>query len=644
MKLSSLVPYVFGSVALTYWLIQPAVSAEIPQPEAVPMPPPIAAPVDQPYPGTIDLNVDATDVRRRIVSVHETVPVTSAELTLLYPKWIPGTHAPVGPISKLAGLVVTAEGQNILWTRDRVDMYAFHINVPPRYKAINVDFQYLSPLRDESWPSFSSKTIDVAWNTVLLYPAGYYSRSINFLPSLKLAPEWQFASALDVASQTANIIHFKPAPLNTLIDSPVYAGVNYKRIDLSSGPDNPVFLDVFSDLPANLAATPEQIQLHRNLVKEARKLFASRHYTHYDFLFLLSDTVGGFGLEHHQSSEDSLHSNYFTDWGAEVGNRDLLAHEYAHSWNGKFRRPADLWTPNFNVPMQDDLLWVYEGLTQYLGYVLTARAGLRTPAESRDMLALAAAYLDASPGRTWRSLVDTTNQPIISQGTPATWFSWQRLEDYYVEGMLIWLDVDTKIRELSSERKSLDDFAKLFFGNDNGSYITQTYTFSDLLAALNKVQPYDWQKFLQTRVYELAPQTPQQGIVRGGYRLAYTDTIPDWVKHGERPDTSVFFMIGISIKADGTLDQVLWNSPAFNGGVTPDMKLTAVNGVAFTPDVLRNALIAAEKIQTPIKFLFKRGNEFETIDIDYHGGLRFPKLERLDAAPNRLDAILSPAK
>ncbi len=628
-------------------LCAPAYAQKIAEPEPAPLPPPIAAPRDQPYPGTIGLQVDITDIQRRIVNVHETVPVESGDLTLLYPEWIPGNHSPTGPISELAGLVITANGSRVAWVRDRVNVYAFHVPVPAGAKTLDVEFQYLAPLRKtQGRISFSSKIADLAWNTVVLYPAGYFASRINVSPAIALPDGWQFASALEVGSREGNVVHFKDVPLNTLVDSPLYAGVHFQRLDLSTGPDNPVFLDVFSDSPANLAITPEQLQFHRNLVREAQKLYASHHYNHYDFLFLLSDTVGGVGLEHHQSSEDGTWSNYFTDWAAGIPGRDLLAHEYTHSWNGKFRRPADLWTPNFNVPMQNDLLWVYEGLTQYFGFVLTARSGLRTVPETRDLIARTAASFEVSPGRLWRPLVDTTNQPIVSERSPVTWVSWQRAEDYYREGMLIWLDADTKIRELSGDKKSLDDFAKLFFGIDNGSYITQTYSLNDLIAALNTVQPYDWATFLHTRVYEIAPHPPEDGISRGGYRLAYSDTQPEWMKHEGRPDAATDFAtsIGVSVKNDGALDNVWWNSPAFQAGITPDMQITAVNGVAFKVEVLRTAITDAEKSREPLKLLLKRDEEFQTIDLDYHGGLRYPKLERIETAPDRLDSILAPAK
>jgi len=614
-------------------------------PQAVPLPPPVPAPVDRPYPGTISLTVDVADVPHRVIAVHETIPVEPGELTLLYPQWIPGNHSPTGPVSQLTGLDVTANGQRVPWTRDRVNVYAFHIRVPEGARTLAVNFDYLAPIQAKDGRiSFSKNILDLAWSMVVLYPAGYFSRDIRFAPGIRLPEGWHFASALEVQSQNGTQVQFKDTPLNTLVDSPLYAGVNFRREDLSTGPDNRVYLDIFGDTPDDLAVTPDELKLHRAMVEQAARLFGSRHYGHYDFLFSVSNIVGGMGLEHHQSSEDGSRANYFTDWAAGVPNRDLLAHEYTHSWNGKFRRPADLWTPNFNVPMQDDLLWVYEGMTQYFGYVLTARSGLRTPAQTRDLIARIAANFVASPGRTWRPLVDTTNQPTMSQRRPVSWVSWQRDEDYYQEGLLIWLDADTRIRELSGGKKSLDDFARLFFGIDNGSFVTRTYTFDDLVAALNTVQPSDWKGFLQQRVYELNPHTPEDGITRGGYRLTYSDTPPDWLKHTERPDAFTDFgtSIGFSVKNNGDLGNVWWDSPAFHAGMTPDMHLAAVNGNAFSLDALRLALREAEHSASPIRFVVERDKEFQTIDVAYHGGLRYPALSRVENTPDRLDEILAP--
>jgi predicted metalloprotease with PDZ domain len=611
-----------------------------------PLPPPIAAPVDMPYPGTLSLNVDLTNVNDRILNVHETIPVKGRQVTLLYPEWLPGTHSPSNPVAEMAGLVVTANGTRVPWVRDRVNMYAFHIDVPKGAATLDANFQYLAPI-DPKRGRIEAKFADVTWNSVLLYPAGYFSRDIKFSTTLRMPDGWKFACALDVKSQDGSVVQFKDTTLNTLIDSPLYAGVNFKRVDLSSGPDNPVYLDIFADKPADLEITPEELQFHKNLVTEAQKLFNSHHYDHYDFLFSVSDVVSGKGLEHHQSSEDGSRANYFTDWAAGVQGRALLPHEYTHSWNGKFRRPADLWTPNFNVPMQGDLLWVYEGLTDYYGNVLTARSGMRTPEQARDSIAQIAASFEASPGRTWRSLVDTTNQPIISShgATPQAWPSWQRSFDYYPESDLIWLDADTKIRELSGGKKSLDDFAKAFYGINNGSYVTVTYTLDDLVKALNAVQPFDWAGFFQTRVYDVAPQVPENGITQGGYRLVYNDNQPDWMKHGDPTNPTNFATsLGFLIKPDGGLVDIWWDSLAFKAGISPDMQVQAVNDQKFTAALLREAILSAEKSKDPIKLLLKRGDDFLTISLDYHGGMRYPHLERVESTPARLDDILAPAK
>ena len=647
---SSSVAAILAAVCLTFTSATYGQNAGGPQP--VPSAPVVPAPVDKPFAGTVSLSVDLTNVNHRVLNVHETIPVKPGEITLLYPEWLPGTHSPSNPVANMAGLVATADGRRVSWLRDRVNMWAFHIDVPKGATTLELKFQYLAPVNPQQG-RISTKMADVTWNSVLLYPAGYFARRIQFAAELRLPEGWKFATSLEVKSQNGNVVQFKETALNTLIDSPVYAGVNYKRVDLSTGPDNPVYLDVFADKPEQLEITPEELQYHKNLVIQAQKLFNSRHYDHYDFLFSLSDTVGGKGLEHHQSSEDGTRANYFTDWLAGVGSRALLPHEYTHSWNGKFRRPADLWTANFNEPMQNDLLWVYEGLTDYYGNVLTARSGMRTPEQTRDVLAQIAANFEISPGRNWRSLEDTTNQPIISShgATPQSWPSWQRSYDYYPESDLIWLDADTIIRERSNGQKSLDDFAKLFFGINNGSYITVSYTLEDLVKTLNTVQPYNWAEFFRARVYQVSPQVPMNGITQGGYRLVYNDNEPEWMKHMDPSrGTSFATSLGFALKGEdgdrsgNAIANVWWDSPAFKAGMTPEMQLQGVNDQTFSESNLREAILAAEKSNAPIKLLVKRDKEFLTLNVDYHGGLRYPHLERVESMPDRIDAILAPAK
>jgi predicted metalloprotease with PDZ domain len=620
-------------------------------PEPVPMPPPITAPVDTPYPGSISLAVNLTNTVDRVANVHETIPVRAGKLTLLYPEWIPGNHSPTGPIENLADLVITANGQRIPWERDRVDIYAFHVDVPAGASSLDVDFIYLSATAPRDGRiEFSAALSNLSWNTVVLYPAGHFSRQIHLSSSVVLPHGWHYATALETASQDGDTVRFKDTTLNTLVDSPLVAGMYFKRIDLSTARDNKVYLDVFADEAKDLEATPEVVQAHKNLAIQAQKLFASHHYDHYDFLFFLSDTVGGQGLEHHQSSEDGTRSNYFTDYSFNRGN-DLLGHEYTHSWNGKFRRPADLWTPNFNVPMRDDLLWVYEGLTQYWGYVLTARSGLRTPDATRDQMAGIAANFETDPGRKWRPLVDTTNQPTISQRRPVSWVSLQRQEDYYMEGLLIWLDADTKIRELSNGQKSLDDFAKSFYGVDNGSYVTYPYSFEDVVAAMDKVQAYDWATFFKTRVYDLHPEVPENGFTQGGYKLVYNDDPPagERGRGGQGAEMGRFGMsfansLGLSAMPDGTVVNVVWDSPAFKAGIVPGVQIIAIGSDTFVPQKLREAILKAEKGTDPIALLVKNGDKVNTVNLDYHNGLRIPHLERVDGTQDRLDDILKPVQ
>jgi len=656
-RFALLLPAVFAST-----LIAAGQSTPQPQPEPTPMPPPIAAPVDKPYPGPIQLSVDITDITDRVWRVHEDIPVGTQtrqpgakEIVLLYPEWIPGDHEPSGPISALAGIVTSVDGKRVQWVRDRVNMYAFHVPLSEGAKTVGLDFDYLSPIKPSAGRIEVSDAIaDLAWNEVAMYPAGYFSRDVTFDATLKLPSGWKYATALETASATGDVVRFEPTTFNTLVDSPLYAGLNYSRIDLSPTPTDTVHLNIFADKPEDLKMTPEELQAHKNLAAEADKLYGSHHYKHYDFLLLLSDKVGGIGLEHHQSSEDGLRTDYLTDWAGGALSRDLLGHEYTHSWNGKFRRPADLWTPSFNVPMRDDLLWVYEGMTQYWGNVLTARAGMRTAQQTRDILANTAADFAISRGRDWRPLVDTTNQPIVSQRHPVSWVSYQRPEDYYTEGMLIWLDADTKIRELTNDQKSLDDFCKKFLGVYNGSFITYQYTLDDVIKDLNEVAPYDWRTFLQERVYDLHPEVPMNGFTQGGYKLVYSDKPVEWrekelAKRGIADfATSLGFAVGSfgrgASGAPGEIGNVWWGSPAFKAGITPDMQLVSVNGTAYTAQGLREAILAAEKDKQPLQLQVRQHDRYTTVSIPYYDGMRYPSLERVDGTPDRLDEILGPSK
>ncbi len=604
----------------------------------------IPAPRDQPFAGEIHLDVDASDVDRRIVHVKETISGLAPDAVLLYPKWLPGTHAPEGPIDRLAGLTVTAGGKVVSWERDTVNVYAFRPHMPAGTRSLELSFDYLSPTSGKVGdPQMTQELLILEWNDVILYPAGHFARQIPVSASAKFPQGWTQATALEPQAHTGDRTSYERASLETLIDSPVYAGRYATTIDLD--PATRVRLDVFADRPELLEARPEVIAAHRSLVTQAYRLFGSHHYQHYDFLFTLSDQIPFSGLEHHQSSEDSTDPLYFVDWDGTPYDRDLLAHEYTHSWNGKFRRPADLWTSSYEVPMQNSLLWVYEGQTQYWGFVLTARAGLWSKTQALEAWAENAAWHSNIAGRAWRSLQDTTNDEIINPRRPMSWESWQRFEDYYDEGALIWLDADTLIRERSAGKRSLDDFAARFFGVNDGSFVPLTYTFEDLVKALNAVEPYDWAVFLRQRLDDVARSAPLAGLARGGYRLVYTDKQNEYEKGREtqRKVTLLRYSLGVGIdEKDGTIIEVMWGSPAFEAGITEGMQILAVNGENYSGDLLKRTITATATKSGRIELILKLNDRYRVAHVDYHGGLRYPHLEREPTAPALLDTILAP--
>ena len=610
------------------------------------MPPSIPAARDVAYPGTINLEVDATDLDRRIISVRETIPVAGAgRLTLLYPAWLPGSHAPRGPIEKIAGLSFTAGGKPLAWTRDAVNVYAFHLEVPDGAASVEAHFQFLSPTdTDQGRVVMTPEMLNLQWNAVALYPAGYFTRRIQINASARYPQGWGAGTALEAAGPaTGGLTRYATTNFETLVDSPVFAGRYFKQYDLDPGASVPVRLNVVADKPDALDATPAVVEKHRDLIKQAYKLYGPGHYDHYDFLLALTGRLGGIGLEHRQSSEDSRSLSYFAEVASSAAERDLLPHEYTHSWNGKYRRPADLWTPDYAVPMRGSLLWVYEGQTQYWGYVLAARSGLFSKADGLDALASTAATYEYRVGRNWRPVIDTTEDPVINARKPQPWLSWQRSEDYYSEGQLIWLDVDTLIRQRSRGRHSLDDFAKAFFGATSPDDSDLVYTRDDLIAALNRIEPYDWADFFKKRIDDVAPQAPLDGLARGGWKLVYTDTPTDYFRSSEtrRKVVDLTYSIGLSLATDGDVGTVQWDSPAFKAGITAGGKVIAVNGLAYEGDRLRDAVKAA-KIGEPVALLVKTGDYYRTFTLDYRGGLRYPRLERIPNTPDLLSPIYSP--
>jgi predicted metalloprotease with PDZ domain len=601
---------------------------------------------DATYPGTIQLHVDATDIARHIFEVRQTIPVTGGrELVLLYPQWLPGNHADYGRVQDIGGLKMFAGGQRLNWRRDPINVFAFHVDVPEGISELEVEFQFLSAVdSDKGRVVMTPEMLNLQWVRVLLYPAGHPAAQINIDASVTLPAGWQAATAMRLASTEDNVISYQTTTLETLADSPLFAGKHFKRIDLGRTGDAPVYLNVFADEPESLEISEQQLDIHKAIVTQAEKLFRSHHFDHYEFLFGLTDKLGGIGLEHHQSSENTMSPDYFTGWDTSFLGRDLLAHEYVHSWNGKFRRPADLWTPDFETPMGGSLLWVYEGLTQYYGHVLAARSGLLTPAQSRDALARTAAFYDQQPGREWKSLQDTTTDPISNQRGPLSWSSWSRSEGYYSEGQLIWLDADTLIRELSRGKRSLDDFAAAFFGMNSGSYLPVTYTFDDVVAALNETQPYSWREFLRSRLDGHGPGAPLGGIARSGYELVFTDTPSEYFAAREAyyESNDLTYSLGAWVNNEGAVSSVVWEGVLFDVGMVSGDLIVAVNGTAFTAERLKKAIKDAAATREPFSLLVRDGEQYRTVDIAYYDGLRYPQLQKKGKKTTILDAIYEP--
>ncbi len=618
----------------------------------------VAKPQDVPYaPGTVRIDVDATNLDQHIYRVRETIPVQAGPLTLLYPEWLPGNHSPRGPIDKVAGLVIhantaQANGQKLAWKRDPGNVYAFHLDVPEGVQSITAEYDYLSPTdRSQGRVVMTPNMLNLQWNAVVLYPAGHYASQIQFAPSVTYPTGWHAASALEsdqgAGGAATGTVHYNTVPLDILVDSPVYAGRYFKQYDLAPGAKTPVRLNVIADAAKYLEAKPDHLTEHRAMVTQAIKLFGAQHYNHYDFLFSLSGQMSGNGLEHQRSSENGVDTDYFTDWNKKSGSTDLLAHEYTHSWNGKYRRPADLWTTNYDVPMQDSLLWVYEGQTQYWGNVLAARSGLRPLDASRDALALVAAtYADNRPGLSWRNVQDTTNDPIVSARAPKPYRNYQLSEDYYSAGQMIWLEADALIRSKTDNKKSLDDFAQAFFGRNDGQWKVQdTYTFDDVVATLNDVVANDWSKFLRDRLDGKVPLTG--GIEASGWKLVYSDEPSAYAKarmKDARGGADFVYSLGLSLDKEGKISDVRWDSPAFNAGLGTSTTVVAVNDLAYDKDTLEDAIKAAKGSKAPIKLLVKEFNRYRTIELNYRGGLRYPHLERIEGQPDQLSKILAARK
>ncbi len=595
----------------------------------------------------IRVQLDATDAPQRMFHVRLTIPAKPGPMTLLYPEWIPGEHGPTGPIADLTGLKITAGGQAIPWTRDSVNMYAFHITVPAGATALDVVFDQISPPDASGFSSGASATSELAvlsWNQFVLYPEGTPADQLRLQANLRVPDSWRYGTALPIAHESGNDIEFQPSSLTTLIDSPVSTGKHYRTVELGRDGSIVHYLHLAGDSDRAVDITPEQIQHYKNLVNETGALFGSRHYRSYHFLYTLSDHVASFGLEHHESSDDRVRERGLLDEAALKSNADLLPHEFVHSWNGKYRRPAGLATGDYSSPMKGELLWVYEGLTQYLGEILTPRTGLFSAEEFREKLAMTAAALDRKSGRKWRPLEDTAIAAQLLYDAREDYAEYRRSVDYYDEGTLIWLDADVTIRRLSNGKKSLNDFCRLFHGGPGGAPALKPYTFDDVVAALNSIHAYDWASFLNERVRAVEPRAPLGGIENGGWRLVYNAT-PSGIWHDfeeERRNLDFSYSIGMVVKEDGTVQDVAYGGPAQKAGIAPTSKVMAVDNRAFTPTVLREAVQRTAKDAQYLDFLIKSGEYYSVHRVEYHGGEKYPHLERDQSKADVLSKIIEP--
>jgi predicted metalloprotease with PDZ domain len=599
---------------------------------------------------SIQLLVDLTDAPRNIFHSQLTIPVKPGLLTLVYPQWIPGNHRPSGPIANVTGIKMQAAGRTLAWQRDPVDMYAFHVDVPAGATELHVSMDTITNdgSAGATGPAATTNVLDLNWNQVVLYPQDASSDAVQIQAAITLPPDWKFGTALPVAGVTkggANeIVGFKPVSLTTLVDSPVIAGNHYKKIELTKPGETPVHvIDMVGESDAALAMTADDEAAYRKLVAETGALFGARHYLEYHFLLTLSDEAGHHGVEHHESSDNSVGERTLLEPELQILDAGLLPHEFAHSWNGKYRRPAGLATRNYQDPMVGDLLWVYEGLTEYLGEVLTARSGLWTAEQYRESMAATAAMLDHRAGRSWRPLEDTARSVQILRLQGPAWQSWRRGLDYYPEGALIWLEVDTIIRQQTQGQKSLNDFCRLFHGGESGPPKVVPYTFDDVVKTLNQVTPYDWAGLLKTLVNSTDPHAPLGGIERGGWRLVYNDQPNLFIKTADKVRKSVdaSYSLGFVVREDGTLSDVIYGSPAYAAGIGPGMQLVAINGRAWSKDVLQDTLRASKDSKEPIDLLIENAKFFKTYSIAYHDGVRNPHLERAEGA-DLLGGILAP--
>jgi len=624
----------------------PAQGQPLSAPEAAPLPSPVPAAQDVAYPGTMVIDIDATDITRALYRVTQTIPVArgTSELILQLPAWLPGNHAPRGPLNLITDVRFEVNGRPVAWTRDPVEVFAYRVHLPDGAREVTARFAHTSPLQsNEGRITMTQEMLNLQWEKMTLYPAGHYVRQIKVTPTVTFPEGWTVFTALDgqrKATGRGNRVTWDTTNYEVLVDSPVFAGEHARSWNIGQQ----VEMNVVADEAAQLEIKPENMDTYRRLIDEAVALFGSRPFDHYEFLLGLTDRLGGIGLEHHRSSENTYEPNSFVDWDTMGHDRNVISHELVHSWNGKYRRPEGMWTPDYREPMRNNLLWMYEGQTQFWGYVLAARSGMQPKENVLGAMATSAGYYATQPGRAWRSVEDTTHDPIINSRRPRPYTSIHRDEDYYNEGSLVWLEADQIIREGTGGARGLDDFAAIFFAAQDGDYGQVTYTFDDIVATLNQVHPYNWSGFLTERLRTPGQPAPLAGIEKAGYRLVWKEE-PNPNRAGQMRTgkfLDLLYSIGVNLDSKGEVTQTVWDSPAFKAGLVDGVQIVAVGGEAYSEERVREAITGAQTSGKPIALTVKRGDRFLDMAIEYDGGLRYPWLEPAAEGEQPLDRLLAP--
>jgi predicted metalloprotease with PDZ domain len=593
----------------------------------------------------IELHVDASDTVHKILRVRERIPVQQpGDMVLLYPQWETASHAPTLEAAPLAGLIINGGGKPLAWQRDAANPFAFHVDVPDGVAQLDIVFQHLpSPYGPKA---ISPDMLMLLWSKALLYPAGWYMRNIEIAPELALPKGFSFASSLDSMGANDNLARFKPTTLDDLVDAPAYAGRYVKRYDLSADGTVPVRLTMFGDTEASLTIPTALLKSYRDVAATMPRLFRSQPYRHFDFLMSLSDVLpSGGGTEHQESTEINFPADFFTNASAQLTMANLMVHEFAHAWNGRTYQPADLWQPNLNLPIGGSLLWVYEGQSEFWADVIAPRVGLQTVQQALDALAMEAAKASTRPGRAWKSLQESTRDPIHMSGKAAYWRDWQRRSDYYGEGVLLWLDVDMLMRELSNERHGLAEFAGTFFDGNNilGDRTIHTYTFVDVCNALNKIVPYDWQGYFTIRLQAHDDAHLLDGLARAGYRLVYSETPSAFFQAAEAESGAMdlSLSLGLVVGKTGLVKTVSWEGPAFKAGISLGAQLVRIGKQPYSDEVLKEAIRAAAQSKQPIEVTYNADGAIYTVAISYFDSLRYPHLQRIPGSIDRLGPLFS---